>query len=76
MEEKYELAKQRRNEIVAKYGGRNLSKLLNISHPAVSKWEVVPALRAYQIAMLGDYEIDYIRPDLDFDLNIKISKKK
>jgi hypothetical protein len=43
----YELAKERKTEIVAKYGGRNLARLLNISHPAVSKWQVVPQLRAY-----------------------------
>jgi len=37
---------------------------LNISHPAVSKWQVVPQLRAYQIADLGDFDLHYIRPDL------------
>ena len=63
---KYELAIERKNEIVAKYGGKNLSTMLNISHPAVSKWEVVPPLRAYQIANFGDFQLDYIRPDLKF----------
>ena len=41
-----------------------LSRLLGISHPAVSKWDVIPPLRAYQIAELGDYDLHYIRPDL------------
>ena len=63
---KYELAKERKKEIVAKYGGKNLSVLLNISHPAVSKWEVVPPLRAFQIANFGDFQLDYIRQDLKF----------
>ena len=47
MSELYELAKERKIEIVSKYGGRNLARILNISHPAVSKWEVIPPLRAY-----------------------------
>jgi len=58
------LAEDRKVEIVSKYGGRNLSRLLGISHPAVSKWDVIPPLRAYQIAELGDYDLHYIRPDL------------
>jgi hypothetical protein len=62
----YELAIQRKKEIVSKYGGKNLSEKLNISHPAVSKWEVIPQLRAYQIATFGDFELKYIRPDLKF----------
>lgn len=61
----YELAKERKKEVVTKYGGRNLSRMLNISHPAVSKWQVIPPFRAYQIAQLGDYDISYIRPDLE-----------
>ena len=61
---KYDLAIQRKKEIVAKYGGKNLSEMLNISHPAVSKWEVIPQLRAYQIASFGDYKLEYIRQDL------------
>jgi len=63
---KYELAMERKKEIVSKYGGKNLSEKLNISHPAVSQWEVVPTLRAYQIANFGDFELKYIRPDLVF----------
>tara|TARA_R110000772_G_scaffold159451_2_gene270664 strand:+ start:608 stop:823 length:216 start_codon:yes stop_codon:yes gene_type:complete len=62
----YDLAKERKTEIVNTYGGRNLSKILHISHPAVSKWKVIPALRAYQIANLGNYKLNYIRPDLKF----------
>ena len=41
--------------------------MLGISHPAVSKWKVIPPFRAYQIAKLGDFDIEYIRPDLDID---------
>lgn len=70
MSELYELAKERKIEIVGKYGGRNLARILNISHPAVSKWEVIPPLRAYQIANLGDYELEYMRPDLIKSLNL------
>jgi hypothetical protein len=58
------LAEERKVEIVQKYGGRNLSRMLGISHPAVSKWDVIPQLRAYQIAELGDFDLQYIRPDL------------
>lgn len=61
---KYELAKERKVEIVTKYGGRNLARMLGISHPAVSKWQVIPPLRAYQIANMGDFDLNYIRPDL------------
>ena len=64
----YELAKQRKQEIIATYGGRKLSKILKISHPAVSKWEVIPPFRAFQIAQLGDFKLEYIRPDLNFTL--------
>jgi len=60
----YELAKERKAEVVARYGGRNLAKMLNISHPAVSKWVAVPPYRAYQISQFGDFEMNYIRPDL------------
>lgn len=63
----YELAIERKQEVIIKYGGgKNLSRLLKISHPAVSKWEVIPQLRAFQIANFGDYTVDYIRPDLKF----------
>ena len=65
MIEKVGLAKERKKEIVNKYGGKNLSRMLGISHPAVSKWRVIPPFRAYQIAQLGDYDISYIRPDLE-----------
>jgi|TARA_R100001594_G_C3944578_1_gene241511 hypothetical protein len=65
LQTKYQLAMERKNEIVARYGGRNLSRMLNISHPAVSKWKVVPPYRAFQIAKLGDFEVEYIRPDLN-----------
>ena len=65
MIEKVGLAKERKKEIVNKYGGKNLSRMLGISHPAVSKWQVIPPFRAYQIAQLVDYYIGYIRPDLE-----------
>ena len=61
---KYEIAKERKVEIVSHYGGKNLARMLNISHPAVSKWQTIPPLRAFQIAKLGDYTVEYIRPDL------------
>ena len=60
----FELAKERKTEVVGRYGGRNLSKMLKISHPAVSKWIVVPPYRAYQISKFGDFDMDYLRPDL------------
>jgi hypothetical protein len=66
----YELAKERKIEIVGRYGGRNLARILNISHPAVSKWEVIPPLRAYQISNLGDYDLEYMRPDLIKSLSL------
>lgn len=60
----YKIAQDRKKEVVNQYGGKNLAKMLGISHPAVSKWKVVPPFRAYQIAKLGDFDIEYIRPDL------------
>ena len=68
MKNKYQLAEDRKKEIVPKYGGKNLSKRLRISHPAVSKWKVIPPFRAYQISKLGDYSQEYIRPDINFNL--------
>ena len=65
---KLQLAKDRKKEVVAKYGGKNLSKRLRISHPAVSKWKVIPPFRAYQISKLGAYSQEYIRPDINFNL--------
>jgi len=59
-----ELAKKRKQEVINKYGGKNLSRMLGISHPAVSKWKVIPPFRAFQIAKLGDFDIEYLRPDL------------
>ncbi len=64
MADTYELAKKRKAEVVDKYGGKNLARMLGISPPAVSKWQVIPQLRAYQIAELGDYDLGYLRPDL------------
>jgi|TARA_R100000049_G_C1891519_1_gene44425 hypothetical protein len=64
------LAEKRRDEIVSRYGGRNLARILGISHPAVSKWKIIPPLRAFQIANLGDYKMEYIRPDYDFSPSV------
>ena len=58
------IAQERKKEVVNQYGGKNLARMLGISHPAVSKWKVVPPFRAFQIAKLGDFDIEYIRPDL------------
>jgi len=63
----FKIAQERKREVVNTYGGKKLSKMLGISHPAVSKWKVIPPFRAYQIAKLGDFDIEYIRPDLDID---------
>ena len=68
MKNKYQLAVDRKKEIVSKYGGKNLSKRLRISHPAVSKWKVIPPFRAYQISKLGDYSQEYIRTYINFNL--------
>ena len=68
MKNKYQLAINRKKEIVSKYGGKNLSRKLRISHPAVSKWKVVPPYRAIQIAKIGDYSQEYIRPDINFSI--------
>jgi|TARA_B100000287_G_C20418396_1_gene696482 DNA-binding transcriptional regulator YdaS (Cro superfamily) len=68
MANSYKLAVERKREVVNTYGGKKLSKMLGISHPAVSKWKVIPPFRAYQIAKLGDFDIEYIRPDLRLDI--------
>ena len=68
MKNKYQLAVDRKKEIVSKYGGKNLSIKLRISHPAVSKWNVIPPYRAIQIAKIGDYSQEYIRPDINFSI--------
>ena len=63
----FKIAQERKREVVNTYGGKKLSIMLGISHPAVSKWKVIPPFRAYQIAKLGDFDIEYIRPDLDLN---------
>ena len=68
MADSYKLAVERKREVINTYGGKKLSKMLGISHPAVSKWKVIPPFRAYQIAKLGDFDIEYIRPDLRLDI--------
>jgi hypothetical protein len=68
MKNKYQLAVDRKKEVVSKYGGKNLSIKLRISHPAVSKWKVIPPYRAIQIAKIGDYSQEYIRPDINFSI--------
>ena len=67
MTKDFKIAQARKKEVINTYGGKKLSKMLGISHPAVSKWKVIPPFRAYQIAKLGDFDIEYIRPDLDID---------
>jgi DNA-binding transcriptional regulator YdaS (Cro superfamily) len=68
--ELYELAVERKKEVVAKYGGKGLAQMLGISPPAVSKWQLIPPYRAFQISQFGDFEMDYIRPDINFKRNI------
>ncbi|BAQ85907.1 hypothetical protein EXVC031PHodr_034 [Pelagibacter phage EXVC032P Baldr] len=65
----YQLAVERKREVINQYGGKNLAKMLNISHPAVSKWKVIPPFRAFQIAKLGEFDIEYLRPDLQINPN-------
>ena len=67
---RYQLAVKRKNEIVNMYGGKRLAEILGISHPAVSKLELISPFIAYQIALIGDFDMAYIRPDLDFSINI------
>ena len=67
-DKKYQLAVDRKKEVVSKYGGKNLSRKLRISHPTVSKWKVIPPFRAYQISKLGDYSQEYLRPDINFSI--------
>jgi len=67
-DKKYQLAVDRKKEVVSKYGGKNLSRKLRISHPAVSKWKVIPPYRAIQIAKIGDFSQEYIRPDVNFSI--------
>jgi len=62
---KANLAVERKKEVVEHYqGGLNLSRMLGISHPAVSKWKKIPPFRAYQIEQLGDFTVEYMRPDI------------
>ena len=59
------LAEEAKKEVVEHYqGGLNLSRMLGISHPAVSKWKKIPPFRAYQIEQLGDFTVEYMRPDI------------
>ena len=63
--DKVQLATERKKEVIAYYGGGlNLSRMLGISHPAVSKWRKIPPFRAYQIEQLGDFTVEEMRPDL------------
>ena len=63
--DRVQLAIARKKEVIAYYGGGlNLSCMLGISHPAVSKWKKIPPFRAYQIEQLGDFTVEYMRPDL------------
>jgi DNA-binding transcriptional regulator YdaS (Cro superfamily) len=67
MTKDFKIAQARKKEVINTYGGKKLSKMLGISHPAVSKWKVIPPFRAYQISKLGDFDMEYLRPDLQID---------
>ena len=67
MTKDFKIAQARKKEVINRYGGKKLSKMLGISHPAVSKWKVIPPFRAYQISKLGDFDMEYLRPDLQID---------
>ena len=67
MTKDFKIAQARKKEEINTYGGKKLSKMLGISHPAVSKWKVIPPFRAYQISKLGDFDMEYLRPDLQID---------
>ena len=67
MTKDFKIEQARKKEVINTYGGKKLSKMLGISHPAVSKWKVIPPFRAYQISKLGDFDMEYIRPDLQID---------
>ena len=67
MSKDFKIAQERKKEVINTYGGKKLSKMLGISHPAVSKWKVIAPFRAYQISKLGDFDMEYIRPDLQID---------
>ena len=67
MTKDFKIAQARKKEVINTYGGKKLSKMLGISHPAVSKWKVIRPFRAYQISKLGDFDMEYIRPDLQID---------
>ena len=68
MTKEFKIAQERKREVVNTYGGKKLSKMLGISHPAVSKWKVIPPYRAIQIAKIGDFSQEYIRPDVNFSI--------
>ena len=68
MSKDFKIAQERKKEVINTYGGKKLSKMLGISHPAVSKWKVIPPFRAIQISKLGDFQAEYIRPDINFNL--------
>ena len=68
MTKEFKIAQERKREVVNTYGGKKLSKMLGISHPAVSKWKVIPPYRAIQIAKIGDFSQEYISPDVNFSI--------
>ena len=56
---------EKKREVLAKYGGgKALAEMLGISPPAVSKWDLIPPYRAFQISQYGDFTIQELRPDL------------
>ena len=56
---------EKKREVLAKYGGgKALAEMLGISPPAVSKWDLIPPYRAFQISQYGDFTLQVLRPDL------------
>ena len=60
------IAFEKKKEVIAKYGGgKKVAEMLGISPPAVSKWDLIPPYRAFQISQYGDFTMAELRPDLN-----------
>lgn len=58
---------ERMQTVISAFGGPSrLSKKLGIKPQAVSQWDAIPELRAYEIERLshGKFSIYFMRPDL------------
>ena len=56
---------EKKREVLAKYCGvKAMAEMLGISPPAVSKWDLIPPYRAFQISQYGDFTLQELRPDL------------